>query len=772
MASAGGGKKNKRSAQVAFNKHGLLVQKGPLVPSGSQVTQAQKKQKLTHDGALGNGSSIVSAPSPSPSPSPGLDASPMNDENSVGSPRLKATSTTTTTTASSSSSSSSTSNGSAAADGEQKEEPWTIQDSDKVYHVHGWGAPYFRINEAGNIEVDPSGKDGNNQADPLSKIDLLELVEDVIKRGHNLPLLIRFSDILRDRIRLLHEAFHHAIKDNDYKNCYRGVFPVKVCQQSRVVEEIVKYGKKYTYGLEAGSKPELLIVLACLTTPGAIITCNGYKDSEYVETAMLSQRLGQIPIIIIEKLYEIDLVVQAAQKLKIKPIVGVRAKLSTQGTGRWGGSTGDHAKFGLSSAEIMEVHKKLKAADLLDSLQLLHFHIGSQISRISVVKDALREAGQFFVELHKLGAQMSYVDIGGGLGIDYDGSKTSFHASMNYTVGEYAQDVVVAIKKVCDKHNIPHPVIVSESGRAVVSHQTVLVLSTLGATRPMITKKEAVEDPGAKAHTLVKQLWEVYSQIVSGNPKVNLQECYHDAQQFKGEAYTLFTLGLLSLEDRSKAEELYWMCCIAIQPLAKRMAYVPEELQNLDHLMSAIYYCNFSVFQSVPDNWAIDQLFPVMPIHRLREKPTQLAILADLTCDSDGKIDQFICSGTDDVKSFLEVHELDDAKPYYIGIFLNGAYQEVLGNLHNLYGDTNVIHVNLDPEDAKGYTLEHVVKGDTTDEVLRWMQYDPKVMTESIRQQAELALKAKKLTHAQYRLLVKHYEKSLQKYTYLWADED
>lgn len=640
-----------------------------------------------------------------------------------------------------------------------RDDRWTVQDSARLYHIDGWGAPYFRINEDGNVEVDPSGTSDSKQ-----KIDLFELVEDVIKRGHNLPLLIRFDDILADRIRLLNESFAHAIEEHKYKNVYRGVFPVKVCQQRHVVEEIVKFGAKYQYGLEAGSKPELLIVLAFMSTPGALITCNGYKDSEYIETALLAKSLGQNPIIIIEKLYEIDIVIEASKKLKITPVVGVRAKLTTMGMGRWGGSTGDHAKFGLSAAEIVEVVKRLKAVDLLSSLQLLHFHIGSQISRISVVKDALREAGQFFVELHKLGCDMKYLDVGGGLGIDYDGSKTSFHASMNYTIAEYAADVVVAIQKVCNKHGIPVPCLVSESGRAIASHMTVLVMATLGGSSPVLMGK--AEEPDAKSHQLLKQLYETFNSI---NPS-NLQECYHDATQYKGESLTLFTLGLLTLEERSKAEELYWCCCRAILPLAKKMRYVPEELQHLEQLMSSIYYCNFSVFQSAPDNWAIDQLFPIMPIHRLNTKPTQLAILADLTCDSDGKIDQFICSGTDDVKSHLEVHELEPNKPYYIGMFLNGAYQEVLGNLHNLYGDTNVIHICRDPKTDR-YIIDHVIKGDTTEEVLRWMQYDPKAMAASIRQHCERAI-GNGITVQQYKLMVRHYEKSLQKYTYLWADED
>jgi len=516
----------------------------------------------------------------------------------------------------------------------------------------------------------------------------------------------------------------------------------------------------------------------------------------------------------------LNLIIQASKKLDIKPILGVRAKLSTRGVGRWCHSTGDHAKFGLSASDIMEVVRKLRSEGMLDCLQLLHFHIGSQISRIAVVKDALREATQFFVELYKMGANMRYLDVGGGLGVDYDGSKTSFHASMNYTINEYAADVVSAIKTTCDKNNVPHPVIVSESGRAVCSHQCVLVFSVLGATMPLVNtvpkqgpskqssgnstsaraspaaSSSSSSDPGEEGkngegeckeivpkkkeplpplakprpeeHQLIHNLYEIWTSI---NLK-NLQEVYHDALQYKSEALTLFQLGLISLEERARVEELFWRICKDILPLSKRLKRPPEELQNLEKEMCYIYYCNFSVFQSAPDCWAIDQLFPILPIHRLNERPTVLATLADITCDSDGKIDKFISTGQDDHKDLLELHELDEDQPYYLGMFLVGAYQEVLGNLHNLFGDTNVIHVELDPEDSKGYSVEHVVRGDTTEEVLSYMEYNPKMMLEGIRLQSEQALNQKKLTLAQYRTLNKHYEKALSKYTYLWADDE
>ena len=561
-------------------------------------------------------------------------------------------------------------------------------------------------------------------------------------------------------------AFIKAISEYSYSNVYRGVYPVKVCQQKHVIEEIVEMGRNFQYGLEAGSKPELLIALSCMTTADALVTCNGYKDSEYIETALLAQQLGTRTIIIIEKLHEIDLVLQAAKKLDIKPIVGVRARLSVRGSGHWGESTGDKAKFGLSASDIVQVVEKLREVDLLDSLQLLHFHIGSQISSISVIKYALKEACQYFVQLHRLGANMQYIDVGGGLGVDYDGSKTSFYASINYTVDEYAADIVIALKGMCDKFKIPAPCIISESGRAVSSHQTVLVFNVLHATQPLASNVD-IPKPDVAEHNIIQQLHTILNTI---KPK-GLQESYHDAHQLKEESQTLFTMGLITLKEKAKIEEMYWACCRKCSQMSGQIHFIPEELVNLERDMAFMYYCNFSVFQSAPDLWAIDQLFPICPIHRLNEKPTALGTLADLTCDSDGKIDRFITSGTEDVKNLLELHQLEEDKPYYLGMFLVGAYQEILGNLHNLYGDTNAVNIEIDPEDAKGYKVKHVIKGDTTEEVLRYMQFEPSTMMDSIRTQSEIALKKKKLTLMQYRLLMKHFEKALRAYTYLWADE-
>ncbi len=651
---------------------------------------------------------------------------------------------------------------------------WTVEDSDELYHVSdGWGYPYFTVNDDGHIAVDPTGQRTHN-------IDLYKIVQDVIERGHDPPLIIRFSDILRDRVRTLNQAFAKAIEEYNYGNVYRGVFPVKVCQQKHVVQEIVKYGEEFKYGLEAGSKPELLIVLAKLTTKGALITCNGYKDAEYLETALLAQRLGQTPIVIIEKLHEIDMVIEASKKLGIRPIVGARSKLSSRGIGRWGGSTGDKAKFGLSAADIMILVNKLKELNMLDCLQLLHFHIGSQISNITTVKNALREAGQYYVQLKRLGANMKYVDVGGGLGIDYDGSKTSFHASMNYTVDEYAADVVVAIKDICTKNNIPVPVIISESGRAVSSHHSILIFNVLNSStliqkQPnsfagLFSTSSNVPDPTKDDHELTIKLYDVLRSIDTSN----LQESLHDARQYKEEAHQLFAMGLMTLPDRAKVEELYYFCVNDIYAFSRELSFVPEELKELRSLLSHTYFCNFSVFQSAPDTWAIDQVFPIVPIHRLNEKPTVLAQLADLTCDSDGRVDKFINAGVHEgpheTKTSIELHKLEKGKPYYIGMFLTGAYQEVLGSLHNLYGDTNIIHVQLDEEDKNGYSVEQVIPGDTIDQVLRYMQYDPKHMLDSIRAQSERALRAKELTLQQYKTLVTHYERSLRNYTYLSTD--
>ena len=624
---------------------------------------------------------------------------------------------------------------------------WTTQASADLYRLQGWGEPYFSINDAGHLEVSPAGDGG-------PRIDIYRLVRDLQTRNLSLPLLLRFSDILGDRIRRLNESFTHAIAEYEYPGVYRGVYPVKVNQQRHLLEEIVALGGPYHLGLEAGSKPELLIAVATLDTQDALIVCNGFKDEEYIETALLARQLGKRPFIVIERMEELDMVLRATKKLGIEPILGVRAKLTARGNGRWGISTGDGSKFGLTASEIVEVAERLRSAGLLHTLQLLHFHIGSQISQIGVIKSALREASQFYVELAGMGAPMGFLDVGGGLGIDYDGSKTDFYASKNYNVQEYAYDVIATVQSACDRRDITPPTLVSESGRAMVSHQSVLVFDILGVRK---VESGTPEPPDAGDHQLVHELWETYRTVDAEN----LQEAYHDAVAAKDETQTLFSLGYMGLEQRAKAERLFWACCACILQHLRGAEHVPEELEDLEELLADTYFGNFSVFQSIPDSWAIDQLFPIMPVHRLGEEPRRRATLADLTCDSDGRIDQFI--DLQDVKHVLELHE-PDGEPYYLGIFLAGAYQEILGDLHNLFGDTNAVHVHAT---EGGYRLEHVIKGDTMSEVLRYVQYDGEILLEKVRRQAERALQNRQLTLEQSRLLLQHYEDSLRGTTYL-----
>ena len=625
---------------------------------------------------------------------------------------------------------------------------WTIEDSEELYRISSWGDPYFSISPDGHLTVSPKGDRGGS-------LDLFELVEAIKQRNLNLPLLIRFSDILEDRIERLNACFAKAITRYKYNGTYRGVFPVKCNQQRQLLEDIVRFGKPFQFGLEAGSKPELLIALATLDTPDALLICNGYKDQDYVETAMLGQRLGQKPIIVIEQMTEIDLVIAASQRLNIRPNIGVRAKLSTKGSGRWGVSAGDRAKFGLTVPEILEVVERLRQHAMLDCLQLLHFHIGSQISAISVVKEALREASRIYVELAQLGAPMQYLDVGGGLGVDYDGSKTTFYASKNYSIQNYANDVVAEVQEACQAKGVAVPSLVSESGRAIASHQSVLVFDVLGTSEAQGLDFDV---PKEDEHAILRELYDIYQNL---NPKT-VQELYNDAIQFKEEAISLFNFGYLSLTERAKAERLFWACCRKVMAVAQETDFVPEDIEELSQSMASLYYINLSVFQSMPDTWAIDQLFPILPIHRLDEEPICRGTLADLTCDSDGKINQFI--DLRDVKHTLELHPIIPQQNYYLGMFLGGAYQEIMGNLHNLFGDTNAVHIRMTP---KGYRVEHVVKGDTMTEVLGYVQYNAGDMVESIRRRSEQALQENQITLQESQLLLEHYEQSLGQYTYL-----
>jgi len=625
---------------------------------------------------------------------------------------------------------------------------WTTKDSSALYNVAGWSGGYFRINEAGHVEVTPAGPEGPG-------IDLYDLALDVQRRGLGMPLLMRFPDILDSRVRSLVGCFERAFQDYGYRGRYRGVYPIKVNQQHQVVEELVRFGRPYGLGLEAGSKPELLAGLALLDHPEALLVLNGYKDVEYVETALLAQKLGRYPIIVIDRYRELDLVLQVARRLGIRPHIGVRAKLTTRGAGKWMESTGDRSKFGLSASELVLLVDRLREAQMLDCLELLHFHIGSQISAVRAIKDAMQEACRIYVEMVRAGAGLRFLDAGGGLGVDYDGSSTNWHSSTNYTMQEYANDVVAAIHDACEQAEIPHPDVITESGRALVAHHSVLVFNVLDVNEVLAghaPPAAAEDDP-----PVIQKLIETWRGIT----RKNFQESYHDALQLKEEGNSLFNVGLLDLRDRARVEQLFWGCCEAILKIIRDLDYVPDDLEGLEKNLADTYYGNFSVFQSMPDHWAVKQLFPILPLHRLGERPTRRGIVADLTCDSDGKIGQFI--ELRDVKSSLELHPFD-GNPYYLGVFLVGAYQEILGDLHNLFGDTNAVHIALD---EGGYRIDHVVEGDSVAEVLGYVQYPRKYLTQRVRQANEEALRRGLLTFEESALLMRRFEEGLAGYTYL-----
>lgn len=640
---------------------------------------------------------------------------------------------------------------------------WTIKDSENLYRIHEWGEPYFSINEHGNISVAPTG---NSE----TTIDLYHLVESLRKKNIKLPFLIRFSDILADRLARLQECFDYAISSYDYPNIYQGVYPLKCNPHRHVVEALVRHGKVYNFGLEVGSKPELMIGLTYLepnldSSDNAIkpcLICNGYKDSEYIKSALLSISLGHNAIIVLEQREDLDIVLKLSHQLNIKPILGIRAKLSAKGIGQWANSSGDKSKFGLTIPDILAVVRKLESANLLDCLQLLHFHIGSQISSISVIKYAIREISQIYVQLTKLGAKMKYLDVGGGLGVDYDGSKTNFYASKNYNMQNYANDIVSEVQEVCEQANIYPPILISESGRAISAHHSVIISDVINTSNIPGILPEPVRK---EEHIVLSHFWEIY-QIIS---EENYQECYNDAIQYKEEAISLFNLGYLSLEGRARAEQLYGSCCHKILKIINWDDYVPEDFLELEKVMASIYYMNLSIFQSIPDAWAINQLFPMLPIHHLNEEPTNQVILADLTCDSDGKIDKFI--DLEDVKSILLLHPLlninssKNPNPnYYLGLFLVGAYQEIMGNFHNLFGDINIIHIKVN---SQGYEIEEVIKGHTINDVLNSVQYNYQELLEKMNLLTEQALQNNLLTSEDAQYLLKNYEQSLNSYTYL-----
>ncbi|MEM6454007.1 MAG: biosynthetic arginine decarboxylase [Acidobacteriota bacterium] len=630
---------------------------------------------------------------------------------------------------------------------------WSTADAVDLYGIDRWGRDFVSVNDRGNLTVG-----GGLDDDAAGAVDLKALVDEVIERGIDPPLLIRFSDVLRRRIDEIQGAFARAIERFEYRGSYRGVYPIKVNQDRHLVEALLSHGRRYHHGLEAGSKPELMAVMAMLDDPDALVICNGYKDEEYVETALYASRLGLRVILVAEKPTELRLIAEVAKRVGIRPLIGMRARLSTKGAGHWQASAGDRSKFGLGARDLVEAVDFLRASDLLDAFVLLHFHVGSQVSSIRNVKNALREAGWLYVNLVKMGVPLRHLDVGGGLGVDYDGSQSSSASSMNYSVQEYANDVVYGILEVCDPAGVPHPDLITEAGRATVAHHATLVLEVLEVGEFRAGALPAA--PPRDAGPILKYLFDSYHELTPEN----LRETYHDAQQYRDECLTLFNLGHLSLAHRVLAEDLFWALCQRIRDMLRDRPEdeIARDLRGIERAMADTYFGNFSLFQSLPDAWAIDQLFPVLPIHRLDERPTRRGVVADITCDSDGCISRFIDRHAP--RPVLDLHELRD-QPYYLGVFLVGAYQEILGDLHNLFGDTNTVNVSIEP--GGGYQIDEVVAGDAVSEVLRYVGYQRDDLVARVRRSAERAIRAGHMTRAEMRGLLALYQEGLGGYTYL-----
>jgi len=627
-------------------------------------------------------------------------------------------------------------------------ERWTPQTASDLYDVASWGKGYFSVGDNGHVRVHP-------EKDPSRSIDLKELVDTLVLRGIDLPILVRFADILKHRLGELHNAFQTAITEHKYQGGYTCVYPIKVNQQRQVVEEVLEFGKPFNFGLEAGSKPELMAVMALADNDTPII-CNGFKDDEYIEMAMLAQKVGRKIIPVVEKYTELHLILKYSARVGVRPSIGVRVKLASRGSGKWKSSGGYRSKFGLSATEAVRALQELKDLGMADCLNLLHFHLGSQITNIRQIKGAVNEAVRVYVDLARAGAGLRYLDVGGGLGIDYDGSQTDFESSVNYTLQEYANDIIYHVQNVCDEVSVPHPTIVTESGRAIAAYHSVLVFNVLGVAGMGDSDAPAELPPDAEQPLI--DLVETNKNLSSKN----MLESYHDAQQALDQALNLFSLGYLSLEQRCIAENIYWAISRKIQKQARELDYFPEELEGIEAMLSDTYFCNFSLFQSMPDSWAIKQLFPLMPIHRLEEEPIRHAVLGDITCDSDGKVDAFI--DRRDVKRTLSLHPFNGGD-YYLGAFLLGAYQEILGDLHNLFGDTNTVHVRQGP--AGEVILDSVIKGDTVREVLNYVQFNSETLVIKLRRDVESALREGRLTYEESGALLKFYEEGLRGYTYL-----
>ncbi len=625
---------------------------------------------------------------------------------------------------------------------------WTVEDSDELYNISGWGKNYFSVNKKGNIVVKPGTSD--------VEIDLKELLDELQFRDVSTPVLLRFPGILSNRIEMLSQCFEKASEKYDFKGKYYNIYPIKVNQVKPVVDEIINAGKKYNIGLEAGSKPELHAVLAVTNSPDAIIICNGYKDEDFIELALLAQKMGKKIFLVVEKLNELKLIIEIAKRLDIIPNIGIRIKLASPGSGKWEESGGDTSKFGLNSIELIKAIDIVREANLLEAVKLIHFHIGSQITKIRMFKNALRECAQFFVQIIKLGCNIEYVDIGGGLGVDYDGTRSFSNSSVNYTIQEYANDAVYMLKDACEKNSLPHPAIITEGGRSLTAHHSVLVFDVLEITStPEWNNNQEVGDD---EHELIIELYSILKKLNSGN----LSESWHDALQIREEALDLFSLGLLDLTTRAKVEGLFWSIAKKGHTIALEFKHLPDEFRRMQKLLADKYFCNFSLFQSIPDSWAIDQIFPVAPIHRLNEKPDKFGILQDITCDSDGKINNYI--SLQNYAHYLPLHNFKKGEPYYIGVFLVGAYQEILGDLHNLFGDTNAVHIVADKD---GYQIKKIIDGETIADVLEYVHFEPKKLVRTMEKWVASSVKKGKITAKQGKEFLAIYRSGLYGYTYL-----
>ena len=627
---------------------------------------------------------------------------------------------------------------------------WTIDDARELYNIGGWGTNYFGINDEGNVYVTPC-KD-------QTQIDLREVMNELSLRDVTAPVLLRFPDILDNRIEKTWSCFKKASEEYDYRGENYVIYPIKVNQMQPVVEEIISHGRKFNLGLEAGSKPELHAVIAMQCQSDSVIVCNGYKDQSYIELALLAQKMGKRIFIVVEKLNELDTIARIAKKLDVRPNIGIRIKLASSGSGKWEESGGDASKFGLTSAELLEALDMLDKRDMRDCLKLIHFHIGSQITKIRRIQTALREASQFYIQLHKMGYGVEFVDCGGGLGVDYDGTRSpSSESSVNYSIQEYVNDCIYTFVEAANKNGLPHPNIITESGRSLTAHHSVLVVDVLETTSlpEWDDKTDAVSENDDE---LVRDMYEIWDKI----NQARLLEDWHDALQIRDEALDRFSLGLIDLRTRAMVEKLFWSIARDVDGFVRNMKHAPDELRSVSRMLPDKYFCNFSLFQSLPDAWAIDQVFPVMPIDRLTERPTRYATLQDMTCDSDGKLNNFISS--QGIAHSLPVHRLKAGQHYYLGIFLVGAYQEILGDMHNLFGDTNAVHINVFKDH---YEIDQVIDGETVAEVLDYVEFNPKQLVRNVETWVSESIRSGKITSEEGNEFVRNFRSGLYGYTYL-----